>query len=158
MVVSKQEVLETITKMKGGKAISVDCIPDTFVSKAYLEKLLKTDNKIIGIAERLENQGGYRLTQLEYRLTQLEYLQDLIARNISTLLSHWIRKDGMPIAHATAKNFFIYKTKAKPEGNTIDEFRPISATSFMFKLLEIIIKKRIEDYTATGTILRLNDT
>ena len=50
----------------------------------------------------------------------------------------------MPIIHTTAKNFFIFKGNPKPEGNTIDELRPISATSYMFKLLEIIIKNRIE--------------
>jgi hypothetical protein len=47
-------VLEVITKIKGGKAISVDCIPDTFVSKAYLMKLLGIDAKVIDTAERLE--------------------------------------------------------------------------------------------------------
>lgn len=46
----KEEVLEIIKKMKGGKAISVDCIPDTFVSKKYLEMLLNFDEKVIKIA------------------------------------------------------------------------------------------------------------
>jgi hypothetical protein len=62
MVVWKHEVLELIKKIRGGKAISVDCIPDTFVSTPYLMKLLQLDMKVIGIAERLENEGGYRLT------------------------------------------------------------------------------------------------
>ena len=51
----------------------------------------------------------------------------------------------MPISHATAKNFFIYKGTPNPDGNTIDELRPISATSYLFKLLEIIIKNRIDN-------------
>ena len=50
----------------------------------------------------------------------------------------------MPIVHATARNFFIYKGAPSESGNTIDELRPISATSFLFKLLEIIIKGRID--------------
>jgi hypothetical protein len=50
----------------------------------------------------------------------------------------------MPICHATAKNIFIYKGTPNPNGNTIDELRPISATSYLFKLLEIIIKNRID--------------
>jgi hypothetical protein len=50
----------------------------------------------------------------------------------------------MPICHATAKKFFIYKGTPNPNGNTIDELRPISATSYLFKLLEIIIKNRID--------------
>lgn len=64
----------------------------------------------------------------------------------------------MPLAHSTAKNFFIYKTAVKKEGNTIDEFRPISATSFLFKLMEIIIKNRIEKLTELGQIKKLSDT
>jgi hypothetical protein len=48
-------VLEVIKKIKGGKALSVDCIPDTFVSKRYLVKLLGIDAKVIETAERLEH-------------------------------------------------------------------------------------------------------
>jgi len=50
----------------------------------------------------------------------------------------------MPICHATAEIFDIYKGTPNPNGNTIDELRPISATSYLFKLLEIIIKNRID--------------
>ena len=58
----------------------------------------------------------------------------------------------MPTIHTTAKNFFIYKGNPKPEGNTIDELRPISATSYLFKLLEIIIKNRIEQLMESKVI------
>jgi hypothetical protein len=52
-------VLELIKKIRGGKAISVDCIPDTFVSTPYLKKLLIIDDKVTEIAEKLESDGGY---------------------------------------------------------------------------------------------------
>ena len=55
----------------------------------------------------------------------------------------------MPKIHATARNFFIYKGPPKDSGNTIDELRPISATSYLFKLLEIVIKNRIEKGLST---------
>ena len=60
--------------------------------------------------------------------------------------------------HATAKNFFIFKTDSKREGNTIDELRPISAMSFLFKLLEIVIKNRIDHYMDIGVIKKIKDT
>ena len=58
----------------------------------------------------------------------------------------------MPIVHATSRNFFIYKGAPSESGNTIDELRPISATSFLFKLLEIIIKGRIDRGMQSGVI------
>ena len=64
----------------------------------------------------------------------------------------------MPIIHTTAKNFFIFKGNPKPKGNTIDELRPISARSYLFKLLEIIIKNRIEQMMENKTIQELNNT
>jgi hypothetical protein len=79
-----------------------------------------------------------------------------IATNLKSLLNYWITNGGMPQVHATAKNFFIYKDTPKPEGNTIDELRPISATSYFFKLLEIILKDRIERGFRTGMIKPLN--
>jgi len=85
-------------------------------------------------------------------------LQELIAKNLTTLINYWINNGGLPNVHATAKNFFIFKTDAKKEGNTIDELRPISATSFLFKLLEIVIKNRIDHYMDIGVIKKLKDT
>ena len=58
--------------------------------------------------------------------------------------------------HATAKNFFIFKGAPKESGNTIDELRPISATSFLFKLLEIVLKGRIDRGMESGVIKQLN--
>jgi hypothetical protein len=63
---------------------------------------------------------------------------------------------GIQQIHATAKNFFIYKDMPNPTGNTIDELRPISATSYFFKLLEIILKDRVERGFRSGIIKPLN--
>jgi hypothetical protein len=99
-------------------------------------------------AEETRDLTGYQdlVTCLHYR----------IATNLKSLLNYWITNGGMPQVHATAKNFFIYKDTPKPEGNTIDELRPISATSYFFKLLEIILKDRIERGFRTGMIKPLN--
>ena len=43
------------------------------------------------------------------------------------------------------------------DGNTIDEFRPLSATSLFFKLMEIVIKQRIEQFTGKD-IKKISDT
>ena len=59
--------------------------------------------------------------------------------------------------HATIKSFFIFKTDTKKERNTIDELRPISVISFLFKLLEILIKNMIDHYIDTGVIKKLKD-
>ena len=82
----------------------------------------------------------------------------MIAKNLTTLLNYWINNGGMPNVYATAKNFFIFKTDTKKEGNTIDELRPISATSYLFKLLEIVIKNRIDHYMDIGVIKKLKDS
>lgn len=76
--------------------------------------------------------------------------------NIAEILNYWIQNQGMPKVHATARNFFIFKGPPKDTGNTIDELRPISATSYLFKLLEIVIKNRIEKGLSTGVIRHLN--
>ena len=43
------------------------------------------------------------------------------------------------------------------DGNTIDEFRPLSATSIFFKLMEIVIKQRIERFNGND-IKKISDT
>lgn len=77
---------------------------------------------------------------------------------MTKLLNYWLKRDGIPVIHATAKNFFIFKGKCKEEGNTIDELRPISATSYLFKVLEVIIKNRIENLMQDKLIKELNQT
>ena len=46
--------------------------------------------------------------------------------------------------HATSWNFFIYRGAKFHEGNHIEDLRFISETPYFLKLLEIILKKRIE--------------
>ena len=58
--------------------------------------------------------------------------------------------------HATLRNFFIYKELKSPLGNYIEDFRPISATPYFFKLLEMILKSRIEQDIEEGYTKRIN--
>ena len=82
-------------------------------------------------------------------------LQERVAKNLAMLFNHWMQDGGIPMAHATAKNFFIFKGTPDIKGATIDELRPISATSVFFKILEVIIKKIIETGTLGKRILQL---
>ena len=50
------------------------------------------------------------------------------------------------------------KQRPKRREITIDELRPISATSFLFNFLEIVIKNRIDRYMDIGVIKKLKDT
>ena len=56
----------------------------------------------------------------------------------------------------TAKNFFIYKKQYENGPYSIDEFRPISATSLFYKILEIILKNRIDRFEKEGKIKSLH--
>ena len=56
----------------------------------------------------------------------------------------------------TAKNFFIYKKQCENGPYFIDEFRPISATSLFYKILEIILKNRIDRFEKEGKIKPLH--
>ena len=55
------EMLKLVKFVKGGKALSTDCIPDTFISKRTLEELLKSNDKIKRIASALEREDRYSL-------------------------------------------------------------------------------------------------
>ena len=81
-------------------------------------------------------------------------LQERVAKNLAMLFNH-MQDGGISMAHATAKNFFFFKSTPDIKGSTIDELRPISATSVFFKILEVIIKKRIETGTLGKRIVQL---
>ena len=109
---------------------------DNFFSKATLKEYLKNDDKIIRIAKALERHGDEE--------TLLGYLQGKISRSLAVLYNYWLERDGLPVIHSTAKNFFIFKGGTNSNLCTIDTLGPISATSIIFKMLEMIIKKRAE--------------
>ena len=58
--------------------------------------------------------------------------------------------------HAISRNFFIYKELKSPSGNYFEDFRPISATPYFFKLLEKKLKSRIEQDIEEGYTKRIN--
>lgn len=67
-----------------------------------------------------------------------------VAKSLTTLYNYWLEGEGIPIIHTTARNFFIFKGNTDTHSCTIDQLRPISATSILFKMLEMIIKNRVE--------------
>jgi hypothetical protein len=80
-----------------------------------------------------------------------------VSQNISSILNSWLQKKEIPKEHATARLIFIYKQEQDLiNGNAIDTFRPISITSILFKLFEIILSRRIKILRNNGTIKRLN--
>ena len=90
--------------------------------------------------------------------TRISYIQNRIAKNLTTLFNHWLKDGGLPFPHVTSKNFFIFKNLTGKKAASIDELRPISVTSIFFKMLEVILKKRIEDSTKGLRIAKLNET
>ena len=74
---------------------------DNFFSKATLKEYLKSDYKIIRIAKALERHGDEE--------TLLGYRQGKISRSLVALYNYWLERDGFPVIHSTAKNFFIFK-------------------------------------------------
>ena len=74
---------------------------DNFFSKDKIKEYLKSDDKIIRIAKTLERHED------EEKL--LGYLQGKISRSLAALYNYWLERDGLPVIHSTAKNFFIFK-------------------------------------------------
>lgn len=144
-----EEILPLVKNIKGGKALSTDCLIDTFFAKKTLKEYLKNDLRIIRIAQALERQS-------RSDKTLLECLQDKVAKSLTVLYNYWIQGEGIPLVHSTARNFFIYKSDADPKTCTIDQLRPISATSIVFKLMEIVIKNRIEKEVRTKRVKQLD--
>jgi hypothetical protein len=59
--------------------------------------------------------------------------------------------------HTTSRLILIAKKPINREsGNTLDEFRPIAVTSVFFKLLEVIVRKRLLALTNSQSIRRVS--
>ena len=134
------EILPIIQSLKGGKALSTDCIPDFSFSKKFLRSQLKYNP---ALKERIVFFPSNSSTR-----NLIDLLEFNISRNLASLFNLWLSDGHLPAIHATAKNFFIFKNQVDGQLNTIDELRPISATSIFFKLMEIIIKKRLDNLEA----------
>lgn len=80
------------------------------------------------------------------------------AKNITLVLNYWFQQKSIPPNHATSKIIFIYKNPKDPLGNPLNDFRPISVTSPLFKLMELLIKKRIETLTLNNTLKIIHPT
>ena len=78
-----------------------------------------------------------------------------VAKSLTTLYNYWLVGEGIPIIQTTARNFFIFKGNTETRSCTIDQLRPISATSILFKMLEMIIKNRVETSIKTKRIRQI---
>jgi len=86
-----------------------------------------------------------------------ETLLDTVSLNLTTLINHWLRNKNIPAIHNTARLIFIYKNKRDVvQGNAIDSFRPISITSIFFKLIEHLLKRRIDRQLEAGSTNEIN--
>ena len=50
--IEKEEVFQIIRKWKGGKAISMDCVPDRAISKQFILDTLKEDKGFKDMIDR----------------------------------------------------------------------------------------------------------
>ena len=72
-----------------------------------------------------------------------ESLQSDIAFMLTKIFNNWLREESVPRYILTSRIVLLYKQGKLEEGNFLDDFRPISVTSYLFKILETMIKKRI---------------
>ena len=62
---------------------------------------------------------------------------------LSKIINNWLIEEKIPQYILTSRIVLLYKTNKNDDGNTLDDFRPISVTSYIFKLIEKMLKKRI---------------
>jgi hypothetical protein len=129
----------------GGKATSVNAIPDSSFTLSTINKLA-TDICVL-----------HEFKQPYHNVTAVKENMKLnLATNLTTLLNSWLSNRSIPAPHATARMVFLYKSALSPEGNSIDELRPIAVLSILLKILEIVIFRRIKLNIRNGTITRLH--
>ncbi len=80
-----------------------------------------------------------------------------MAENLANVINSWFEHKSIPLSHLTSRLILILKKPVNlEEGNLLDDFRPISVTSVLFKLIEIIIYRRVKQHLSNGTIRPLN--
>lgn len=134
--VKHEEILSLLSHFRGGKDISVDAIPDTSFAQQTVEKVA---------LDLLHFQPPIPKEDRQVIKETMETLTQQISRNLATLYNKWLGDKFIPIVHMTSRLLFLLKKDPRPEGNTLDDYRPISVTSFIFKLLEKIIQRRIQE-------------
>jgi hypothetical protein len=76
-----------------------------------------------------------------------------MAKNLTLLLNQWLQRKAIPPEHTTSRLILIAKKPIdKQNGNTLDEFRPLAVTSVLFKLLEVLVHKRLRVLLDSSTI------
>ena len=136
---SPEEIYNIINGCRGGKALSVDGIPDIAFSSFIRLELARKHLSAIPLP------AADKEIAIEKKADELT---KHTAHNLAKILNHWLRNKSIPPLHMTSRLVFIYKDKPDlVNGNTVGSFRPISVTSPLFKLLEIIIHRRIRKLT-----------
>ncbi len=82
---------------------------------------------------------------------------EIMAENLANILNFWLEHREIPAQHLTSRLIMILKKPINTEqGNTLDDFRPISVTSIFYKLLEKILHRRIKALSNDSGIRPLN--
>ncbi len=80
-----------------------------------------------------------------------------MAENLSNILNFWLKRRTIAPQHLTSRLILILKKPLNlDEGNTLDDFRPISVTSIFYKTLEVVLHRRIKRHLNDGIIRPLN--
>lgn len=62
---------------------------------------------------------------------------------LTNIINNWFKEEKLPNYVTTARIVLLYKNKMDCEGNELEDFRPISVTSYLFKIIEKLIQDRI---------------
>lgn len=57
---------------------------------------------------------------------------------LASIINNWFKEEELPKYATTARIVLLYKNKMC-EGNVMEDFRPISVTSYLFKIIEKLI-------------------
>ena len=71
---------------------------------------------------------------------------------LTSIINKWFRDESLPKYVTTARIVLLYKNKMDCEGNVLEDFRPISVTSYLFKIIEKLIQGRINSAIENKTI------
>ena len=72
------------------------------------------------------------------------------------IINKWMRDEKVPYYIITSRIVLLYKKGKEEDGNYLDDFRPISVTSYIFKLIEKMLKARILRNVEEGRIKELS--
>lgn len=75
---------------------------------------------------------------------------------LSKIINNWLKDEAVPQYILTSRIVLLYKTEKNDDGNSLSDFRPISVTSYIFKLIEKMLKNRIDTGIKNNLIKELS--